>query len=116
MKTTATTEKKGDTVVLEFENIEDARFPLKDDRVRGKNLGSRWVFKALDGGRTEVEAEIAVDPLAQKILCPFFVNKYMRTWLLLSLRHLYHEALIELGHEKEDLIPRVFDTLFPLKH
>ncbi|KAL7534391.1 hypothetical protein ACHAXR_005840 [Thalassiosira sp. AJA248-18] len=82
---------------------------------RATDLGSKWTFTALDGGKkTKIELDVAVDPNVPT-LSPFFINLLQKRWPHVTVHGLMKEARHHLGRDGEVQVTNTFFRLFPLK-
>lgn len=103
-----------DFTSLTDEESEAAGIEVCTGCVRAANLGSKWTFTTLDGGKkTKIEAEIAVDPKMSN-LSSFFVNILQKQWAHASVHGLMRETRRHLGRDAEVQVANTFFRLFPL--
>jgi hypothetical protein len=85
------------SVSLFYDSIEDPAFPVGEGRVRATNHDSWWKFRALDGGRTEIEFRAAVDPRGA-----------LPAWLVNLMQKSYpHDSIVRLAERasRSDITP-----------
>mmetsp|Transcript_15936 Transcript_15936/g.28812 ORF Transcript_15936/g.28812 Transcript_15936/m.28812 type:complete len:122 (-) Transcript_15936:229-594(-) len=83
--------------------------------VRATNLGFKWTFTSLDGGKkTKIEVDVAGDPKTPT-LSIFFINLFQKRWPYVSLRGLMKEAKHRLHRDGEVMVANTLFRIFPLE-
>lgn len=89
-KRTAVWDAAKKTVTVSYRSLDDARYPLGDEYVRGVDHGSFWRLSVVDAGHTRVEAVAMVDPAGS--LPAWLVNSLQRAWPRESIHGLVAEV------------------------
>tara|TARA_B100000530_G_scaffold330903_1_gene274904 strand:- start:238 stop:891 length:654 start_codon:yes stop_codon:yes gene_type:complete len=82
---------------IDYESVEDAAKPVREDHVRAMAYRTFWRLTMLDNGRTKVEVEVFTDP--KGALPAWLINLIQKDWPWKTIDGLVNRA------RKEDIKP-----------